>query len=90
MGETPRALQERPQLFEDLEPVVQAFSVLSASRPYHVGMTSVTPGAISFSEIKSYCELMRVEDLDEFVRLVRVLDDAYLRCSAEKRRQKES
>ncbi len=86
-GRVPAALRDRPQPFEDLEPVLQAFALLSAVRPAAAGPGGVAPAAIPLSEILAYCGLFGVVDVDEFVRLVRAMDDAVLARAGERQRE---
>lgn len=84
-GKPTPALDRRPELFSDLEPVWEAFTVLSPSR--NVGFSA---GAIPLSEIKAYCEMFGVEGgaRQELLYLVRVLDDEYLKITNEKNKRK--
>lgn len=78
----PAALRDRPEPFDDLEPALGAFALLSAVRPVLAGGT---PAAIPLAEIRAYCALFEVADVEEFVRLIRVMDDAVLARAAERR-----
>ncbi len=82
----PEALRNRPELYPDLEPLMQAFEALSRGRPLVSSGFGAELGAISFSEIKAYLDLFPADDPEAFVRLLRVADEAYLRRAAEKRR----
>lgn len=81
-GRLPAALRDRPEPFEDLVPVLQAFALLSAVRPCAAGPAH---SAIPLAEIRAYCALFDVGDVEEFVRLIRVMDDAVLARAAERR-----
>lgn len=78
----PAALRDRPEPFDDLAPVLEAFALLSAVRPVATGPV---PAAIPLSEIQAYCGLFGVGDVEEFVRLIRAMDDAVLARAAERR-----
>lgn len=63
--------------------------VLNDSRP--IGMGGV--GSIPLSEIKAYCDLYAVEDLedvDRLVTMIKVLDSEYLKWMKAKREQAKS
>ena len=72
--EAPRILQNRPDLFDDLKPVWDAFQFLSSGRQY--------PNAISLSEMVVYFrDFVGEPDRDKMqlnVRLIRALDLEYL------------
>lgn len=80
-GKPAPALDHRPDLFPDLQPVWEGFTLLSPSR--NVGMSV---GAIPLTEIKAYCEMYDIEgeEREEFLLLIRSLDDEYLRWVNEK------
>jgi len=67
--------------------VLQAFALLSAVRPVVAGPAGVAPAAIPLAEIGAYCGLFDVADVEEFVRLIRAMDDAVLARAAERRRE---
>ncbi|NQW12222.1 MAG: hypothetical protein HQ481_20340 [Alphaproteobacteria bacterium] len=90
MGTEPTALADRPELFEDLEPIARAFSLLSSSRPMVAGFGGVAPGAIPLADIRAYCGMFTVDDTDEFVHLIRAMDDAYLAHAAKRRRERST
>lgn len=90
MGTVPAALADRPELFDDLEPIARAFSLLSSSRPMIAGFGGVVPSAIPLAEMLAYCQMFAVEDRDEFVRLIHVMDDAYQTHVAKKRRDRST
>lgn len=60
--------------------------MLSAVRPVAVGPTETVAAAIPLAEIRAYCALFNVADVEEFVRLIRAMDDAVLARVAERRR----
>jgi hypothetical protein len=67
----PVALANRPELYEDLEGVWDAFVELSETRPTGFG-------AISYVEIESWLRLRGgVTDRAAFVYLIRALDRAW-------------
>lgn len=84
-GRVPAALRDRPEPFEDLLPILQAFALLSAVRPFAAGPAGIAPAAIPLAEIQAYCALFGVTDAEEFVRLIRAMDDAVLARAAERR-----
>lgn len=81
--EAPNPLKSRPELYDDLVPVWEAFWFLHSSRP--VGMDV---GAISLTEIIAYWrELHGVSgrsDLVEKVHLIRAMDMKFLELNREK------
>lgn len=78
-------MRDRPEPFHDLMPVLEAFALLSASRPLVAGPTGAAFAAIPLAEIRAYCALFPVADVEEFVRLIRAMDDAVLARAAERR-----
>jgi hypothetical protein len=78
-GECPDSLKKKPKVHPWLSPYWEAWLDLSASRPIGLGI-----GAIPISEMKAYCELLKVpwlDDLEEmhfFLRLIRAVDSVYL------------
>jgi len=67
--------------------VLQGFALLSAVRPLAVGPAGVAFAAIPLAEIRAYCTLFGVTDVEEFVRLVRAMDDTVIARAAERRRE---
>ena len=59
--------------------------MLSAVRPVSFGPAGATVAAIPLAEIQAYCALFDVADVEEFVRLIRAMDDAVLARVAERR-----
>lgn len=86
-GRVPAALRDRPEPYEDLEPVLRAFALLSAARPLVAGPAGVALAAIPLSEMRACCGLFGIADAEEFVRLIRAMDDAVLARAAERRRE---
>jgi hypothetical protein len=80
--EPPKPLAERPELYLDLHPVWECFWFLHPSRP--MGMEA---GAIPLTEIIAYWRdaygILDQADLAEKIRLVRCLDNVFLRHSKE-------
>lgn len=71
------ALENCPELDAYQRWVYQAFQSLTQSR--QIGMNGPQP--ISVSEINAYCQLKRIQDLDErqrFTELVKAMDRTYL------------
>ena len=87
-GCAPQALAEKPEVYEDLQPVLRAFGVLSASRPLHAGPNMAVAGAIPLAEIQAYCVLFQVREVEDFIHLIHAMDDAYLTRVAEQRRER--
>ncbi|WPZ36264.1 hypothetical protein T8K17_08950 [Thalassobaculum sp. OXR-137] len=89
-GQEPAALADRPELYEDLYEVVEAFATLSAGRTLSMGLGGAIANPIALAEIDAYCRLCGITDTAEFSRLIRVMDAAYLervrarRAAAEK------
>jgi hypothetical protein len=71
-------LAERPELFEDLHDVVDAFAVLSAGRTLSLGLGAAVANPIPLVEVEAYCRLAGIVDTAEFCRLIRAMDAAYL------------
>lgn len=65
--------------------MLQAFALLSAARPLAGGPAGLAPAPIPLAEMRAYCALFGVGDVEEFVRLVRAMDDAVLARAAERR-----
>lgn len=63
----------------------EAFNFLSSSR--NVGFSL---GAIPLSEIKAYCEMFAIvgEEREDFLVLLRALDDEYMKLSNDKNKRK--
>ena len=76
---------------EDIEPNISglefytlAFTELSTSRPVGMGV-----GAIPFTAIVEYFRVYPVGDLDEFIEIIRLMDNEYLRLEYEKSKSKQ-
>ena len=76
-------LPPRPEIYDDLIPVWECFWFLSPARPQGMDL-----GAIPLSEIVTYWKdifgVILTADFIEKTRLVRVLDEEYLRLSRER------
>lgn len=83
----PAALADRPEPYDDLEPVLRAFAMLSTARPVHAGPGGVVHGAIPLSEIRAWCALAPVDDVEAFLQLIRAMDDEWLERVADRRRR---
>jgi hypothetical protein len=82
-GRVVAALDARPEIFEDLLPAWEAFSVLHAAR----GNGYSGPQAITIADYVAYVQLVEVESLDdqlEMLRLVQALDGAYMKWWAQR------
>lgn len=86
-GEVPAALAARPELFEDLRPVAEAFALLARGRPVAAGLGEAAPQPIPLSDIKAWLDLFGDPDPEAFVLLVRAADRAWLDAHAERRRR---
>jgi hypothetical protein len=73
----------KPEIYDDLLPIWNCFWFLSPARPQGMDI-----GAIPLSEIVTYWKTIggvtSLTDLNERTRLVRVLDEAFLRISKER------
>jgi hypothetical protein len=75
------AIDNRPELYEDLADVWTAFVALHATRPLGFG-----PGPISFTEIEAWLRLhgiTRPGDKEDYAYLIRALDRTWLRQQAQ-------
>lgn len=87
-GGAPAALAERPELFEDLRPVAEAFGILAAGRAILPGFGETVLAPIPLTEIASYLAMFGhagADDAEAFTRLIRAADQAYLTSHAERR-----
>lgn len=63
-----------PQIFPDMEQIIEAFWILSQSRP----LVGTGPGPIPISEMLSYAKAFFHGDLHEFIELIQAADSTYL------------
>lgn len=63
--------------------MAHAFALLTRARPLVATPFGTAEGAIPLAEIAAYCGLFGITDPDEFVPLLRTMDEAYLRTRAE-------
>ena len=63
--------------------MARAFALLTRGRPLVSTPFGTAEGAIPLAEIAAYCALFGITDPDEFVPLLRSMDEAYLRARAE-------
>ena len=77
-GQEPAVLADRPDLYEDLYEVAEAFAALSSGRTLSLGLGGAVANPIALTEIEAYCRLIGITDTAEFSRLIRVMDAAYL------------
>jgi hypothetical protein len=63
--------------------VAHAFALLTRGRPLVSTPFGTAEGAIPLSEIGAYCALFGITDPEEFVPLLRTMDEAYLQSRAE-------
>lgn len=85
-GRSPEALKNRPELFEDLTPVWNAFAGLHMTRPSGFG-----PCAVPMESIRVWLDLHEIHDLDdrvEFLELIQAMDAAWLAWANEKMKAK--
>ncbi len=83
-GNEVKALDERPQLYDDLQWIYRSFFQLSR-------LQGMSPGAISTSEIVAYLDLHGETDLQEraeFFRFIKVMDRAWLKYQASQQKPK--
>ena len=81
------AIDDRPEIYEDLIEAWQAFQELNQSR--QVGLSA---NPILVSEIKAWLELHNINDLDERLelhKLIRILDQTWLSWVQAKQAEKE-
>lgn len=78
-GKLPQALQEEPELYEDVRPYYEVFIALHRARPVGMG-----PGPIPLADIEAAGRLFRVRRMDYLVRVVQALDEVWLRWWAER------
>ena len=74
-------LDEEPELFGDLAPYWNAFSILSSSRN-----TGMSVGAIPLPAYESYFRIMGIDSLEErfrYIKFVGILDSEYLKWNGE-------
>lgn len=79
----PFALQNKPELSQFEQPLFEAFTILGNSRNW----TMAGPSHIPVSEIKAYCDLYGITDLNEifdFVKIIQRLDSEYLKMMRDK------
>lgn len=87
-----KTLDERPELFPDIQWIWEAFQVLGRSRPYGYG----GPLPIPTSEVLAYCQLRGIhtwDDREDLIYFVNVLDnewisDQYKKQAAEREKTK--
>ncbi len=72
-----------PDLDDDNVEYLIAFHRLSPSR--QIGFAV---GAIPVTEIRAYCDLFGIEEVETFFCLIRALDSAYVECMAKKGKEK--
>lgn len=82
----PRLVRDEVELWELCYPYWNGYVMLHRSRVFSAGPTVVVPQALAYSEISAYAQdhgFVGIADLDEFVYLVGVLDEAYLKDYAQ-------
>jgi hypothetical protein len=86
MGVTPQALLDRPRLKPEEQYWMNAFFDVSSSRP-----TGESPGPIPMSEYYAYFQtyyIDSVEDREAHLRVLKRLDNVYLRGVQEELKRK--
>lgn len=78
----PKALMNKPDVTEWLAPYINSFNALSNSRS--IGMSA---GFIPVSEIIAYAHAIGEPDVDEFIRIMQIADQAFM-SSINKRKTK--
>jgi len=79
-GKPTPAMDNRPELYEDLQDVWLAFSELNQGRSYGFG-----PNPISMRDIQAWLAMSDITDADEkmdFLYLIRAMDVAWLKWFA--------
>ncbi len=80
----PKALEEKPELFEENEKAWDAFFTLSRRRQSAFeGINS-----ISFTEILSYCQIYGGDEIETLANKICAADDAFKVLAMQKRKQK--
>ncbi len=82
-GKNPRALTDKPTLYEWMGEYLKAFDVLSATRQFGMG-----PSPIQLSEMLAYIKLYEPEDRDAFIHHILVMDRVFLQEMAKKQEKK--
>lgn len=70
LGKQPKALELRPEEFQDLDYVFDAFNILTLTR----GLDQ----PIRLTEILAYANTYYINDIDEFIQLIQAADEAFL------------
>jgi|GEM_PF-5238538 len=75
-----------PELYPDLVLDYEAFWILNSTRTYGMSM----PNPISMSEIKNFMDIFDINEFESkknFVRRIKILDNAYLNAIHEKQKK---
>lgn len=67
---TPKALLDRPELFDHLDHIWNAFQIVSTDRPSGMGLAP-----IPFSAIDRFARRYEIRSVDEFDRLRRLIGE---------------
>ena len=83
----PKAIQDAPDLRLGLEFVYKSFWELSTARPVGWG-----PGPIPWTVIRDFADFHQLdqEDFEEFVFLIRAMDQAFLAYHSEQAKKEKS
>lgn len=84
-GTEPKALENRPMMYEWMKEYFKAFNTLSQTRQFGMG-----PNPISLSEILAYISIFGTDDREAFVHHVLMMDEAFLSSQAAKAQMKEN
>lgn len=82
-GKRVPALENRPELFDDLVPVWQAFNQLHSGRQSGFGISPLRT-----SDILAYLKFRKIEDL-EFYELILTMDNEWLKWASNKQKQEQ-
>lgn len=70
----PTALENVPEFFEWMEEYLEAFDILHKSRSFN----DHGPNPISLVDMDVYIRLRGVSDTDEFLHIIRKMDDVFM------------
>jgi len=84
LGETPKALQDKPEAYMDMEDFVNAFFTLSRSRTYSGNGFS----PITINEMIAYATTFGFEDKQEFIWYIQAADDEFMQYQLERMKQR--
>ena len=85
-GKMPQALVDKPQLYEDLEPVFAAFHILSRGRQFYDFAQPIPVSEIIALYKNIYVDYVCFDEF-EFLRYIQAADEAYLSELARKNKK---